>query len=324
MSLFIQKPAGPATSAPASRQPARSNASMKQQRREDGAPHDHKRSTHRVTGARRIVHRELAPFSRQLSAMLHAGMSLIVSLSTLEEQVIFTPFRKLLMDVRLGVESGTPFSESLARFPQVFDALYINIVRAGERSGEFAITMRQLGNLLEATARLRRKVKSAMTYPIVVLCVAIAIAIGLITFVVPVFADMFKEFNAALPAPTQFLVDTSAFFHKRGLWVIGGIGGGVFFFTKWKKTDAGTRQFDRLMLRLPVFGLLTQKTCIARVSRILALMMKSGVPILDALEIVARTSGNTIIGEAILEARATVEQGSPLAEGLSGKACIPR
>ncbi len=276
-----------------------------------------------ITGARRIVNRELAPFSRQLSSLLHAGMSLIVSLSTLEEQSSFLPFRKLIKEIRSNVESGTRFSEALAHYPQVFDALYINIVRAGERSGEFAITMRQLGDLLEATARLRRKVKSAMTYPIVVLCVALAIALGLVTFVVPVFADMFGEFGADLPGPTQFLVNASNFVRNYFIWIIGVLVILSVIFVKWKRTEAGAIRLDKIALSLPVFGILTQKTCIARLSRILALMMKSGVPILDALEIVSRTSGNLIIGAAIMEARTTVEQGSPLAQGLEGKPCIP-
>lgn len=279
--------------------------------------------TRSVTGAKRIVNRELAPFSRQLAAMLRAGMSLIVSLTTLEEQAIFPPFRKLLTDVRLGVESGATFSESLALFPRVFGPLYINIVKAGERSGEFAVTMRQLGDLLESTARLKRKVKSAMSYPVVVLCVAILIACGLITFVVPIFADMFSEFGADLPGPTMFLMNLSTFFRHYYMWIIGTLGGAGFLFTKWKKTDVGARKIDGVLLRLPVFGVLIQKTSIARVSRILALMMTSGVPILDSLEIVANASGNQIIGDAILDARATVEQGDSLAAGLEGKPCIP-
>jgi type IV pilus assembly protein PilC len=323
MSLFVQKPTATTARATPSQNPGRFSADKKPSSLKTGGHPSISQAGHRVSGARRIVNRELAPFSRQLSAMLRAGMSLIVSITTLEEQTLFPPFKKLLTNIRLSVEAGNTFSDSLAFYPQVFDALYVNIVRAGERSGEFAITMRQLGDLLESTARLRRKVKAAMTYPVVVLCVALIIAIGLITFVVPVFGGMFAEFGAQLPGPTQFLLDTSTFFRKRGLWLIGAIGVAAFFFVKWKRTEIGARRMDSVMLRLPVFGLLTQKTCIARVSRILALMMKSGVPILDALSIVARTSGNIIISDAILEARSTVEQGSPLAQGLEGKACIP-
>ncbi len=319
MSLFVQKTASTLTKPSLAASAARPATSPKP----SDAAAATKRTRKNVSGARRIINRDLAPFSRQLSSLLHAGMSLIVSLTTLEEQTVFPPFRKLLKDIRSGVESGTPFSEALAHYPQVFDALYVNIVRAGERSGEFAITMRQLGDLLEATARLRRKVKAAMSYPIVVLCVALVIALGLVTFVVPVFADMFGEFGADLPGPTQFLVNASNFVRSYFMWIIGVLVIVSVLFIKWKRTEAGAFHLDKIALRLPVFGVLTQKTCIARLSRILALMMKSGVPILDALEIVSRTSGNLIIGAAILEARTTVEQGSPLAQGLEGKPCIP-
>jgi len=318
MSLFIPKASGRGSVAAASKQPSRANASAQPT---DKTAHRQKKRT--VPGARRIVNRELAPFSRQLAAMLHAGMSLIVSLSTLEEQTIFAPFRKLVKEVRLGVEGGAPFSEALGAYPRVFDDLYLSIVRAGERSGEFAVTMRQLGDLLDATARLRRKVRSAISYPIVVLSLALTIAAGLVTFVVPVFADMFAEFGADLPGPTKFLMSLSGFMRRNFLWILAALAAGIFCLVKWKRTASGARALDALVLRLPVFGVLVQKTCIARVSRILALMMKSGVPILDSLEIVAKTSGNLVIGSAILEARSTVEQGNPLAQGLDGKPCIP-
>ncbi len=318
MSLFIPKASIQGSAAAAAKPPSRTGASAQPA---DKSAHRLKKRT--VPGARRIVHRELAPFSRQLAAMLHAGMSLIVSLSTLEEQTIFAPFRKLVKEVRLGVEGGAPFSEALGAYPRVFDDLYLSIVRAGERSGEFAVTMRQLGDLLDATARLRRKVRSAISYPIVVLSLALTIAAGLITFVVPVFADMFAEFGADLPGPTKFLMNLSGFMRRNFLWILAALAAGIFCLVKWKRTASGARALDALVLRLPVFGVLVQKTCIARVSRILALMMKSGVPILDSLEIVAKTSGNLVIGSAILEARSTVEQGNPLAQGLDGKPCIP-
>ncbi len=318
MSLFIPKASVKGTVAAAAKPPSRGGAPAQ--------PADkpaHRLKKRAVPGARRIVHRELAPFSRQLAAMLHAGMSLIVSLSTLEEQALFAPFRKLVKEVRLGVEGGAPFSEALGAYPRVFDDLYLSIVRAGERSGEFAVTMRQLGDLLDATARLRRKVRSAISYPIVVLSLALTIAAGLVTFVVPVFADMFAEFGADLPGPTKFLMSLSGFMRRNFLWILAALAAGIFCLVKWKRTASGARALDALVLRLPVFGVLVQKTCIARVSRILALMMKSGVPILDSLEIVAKTSGNLVIGSAILEARSTVEQGNPLAQGLDGKPCIP-
>lgn len=322
MSLFVAKPSVKQSTVAGPRMASRAGA--KAQTAAKPAPRTlPKRAKHSVPGTGRIVNRELAPFSRQLSSLLNAGMSLIVSLSTLEEQAAFIPFRNLLKSIRMGVESGSPFSEALSAYPRVFDNLFTSIVRAGERSGEFAVTMRQLGDLLEATARLRRKVRSAISYPIVVLSLAITIATGLITFVVPVFSDMFAEFGADLPGPTKFLMTLSSFMRHNFIWILAALAIGAVFFVKWKKTEAGARAVDALILRLPVFGTLVQKTCIARVSRILALMMKSGVPILDALEIVASASGNQIIGSALLDARTTVEQGNPLAQGLDNKPCIP-
>lgn len=287
-------------------------------------PTVHRRNaTYAVRGARRIVARELAPFSRQLAAMLHAGMSLIASISTIEDQTANPSFRKILTEIRKSIEGGSPFSEGLANFPGVFDDLFVSIVRAGERSGEFAISMRYIGTLLEDNAKLSRKVRSALAYPIVVGCVAIIIAFGLITFVVPVFAKMFADFNAKLPLPTQILVLLSEVLKKYILLIIGTLVLFVYLFRRWKASPFGAYAFDAFILKTPVFGQLLQKVAIARFARIFALMVKSGVPILDGLEVVSKACGNKVIGKAVMEARACVEQGEPLAKGLEGKACLP-
>jgi type IV pilus assembly protein PilC len=276
-----------------------------------------------VRGAKRIVARELAPFARQVAAMLHAGMSLIASISTIEDQTANPSFRKVLTELRKTIEGGSPFSEGLSRFPSVFDDLFVSIVRAGERSGEFAISMRYVGTLLENNAKLSRKVRSALAYPVVVGCVAIIIAFGLITFVVPVFAQMFADFDAKLPLPTQMLVVLSQILRKYILVIIGALALIVYLFRRWKASPTGAYAFDRFTLKAPVFGPLLQKVAIARFARIFALMVKSGVPILDGLEVVSKACGNQVIGKAIMEARSTVEQGEPLAKGLEGKPCIP-
>jgi len=278
---------------------------------------------HFVRGAKRIVSRELAPFSRQIAAMLHAGMSLIAALSTIGDQCANVTFRKILEDLRNSIEGGLPFSESLAKFPSVFDDLFINIVRAGERSGEFAVSMRYIGELLESNAKLTRKVRSALAYPVVVGIVAIVIAFGLITFVVPVFAQMFADFEAKLPGPTQALVNLSQIMRRYGIFIVAGIAALVYAFKKWKTTPAGAYTFDKITLKAPVFGPLLQKVAIARFARIFALMIKSGVPILDGLEVVSKACGNKVIGQAIMEARKGVEQGQPLADGMEGKSCLP-
>ncbi|MDD5704849.1 MAG: type II secretion system F family protein [Kiritimatiellae bacterium] len=276
-----------------------------------------------ITGVHRIVNRELVPFSRQLAAMMRAGMSIVVSLTTVEEQIAMPSFRFVVNSIKNAVESGGAFSDGLARFPQIFDDLYVNIVRAGERSGQFSEAMRRLSMLLEANARLRRKVKSAMAYPVVVLCLSIGIAIAMVTFVVPVFASMYKDFDAQLPGPTRILLAASDFM-KRFWWLLALVATAlVMLFRFWKRTPAGALAFDRLKLRVPVFGQLVQKVAVARFARVFSQMVHSGVPFLDGLKIVAKACGNLVIGASLLEARRYVERGESLHSGLEGKEGIP-
>jgi type IV pilus assembly protein PilC len=276
-----------------------------------------------VKGVRKIVNSELLPFSRQISSMLRAGMSLVVSLSTVEEQVVNPNFKAIATGIRETVEGGGSFSEGLARYPRVFDDLYVNIVRAGERSGQFGESMARLSALLEASAKLRRKVRSAMAYPTIVLSLALLIAAAMIIFVMPIFGSMFEDFGHALPLPTQLLLDLSHFLRK--YWwlvalVVGGIAGG---FKRWKSTEKGAFLYDRFKLRMPVFGPLNQRVAISRFASIFAQMIHSGVPILDALRIVSKACGNRVVGKSIMEARETVESGEPLATGLENKEGIP-
>ncbi|MGI6100017.1 MAG: type II secretion system F family protein [Lentisphaerae bacterium] len=276
-----------------------------------------------VKGVRKIVNSELVPFSRQISSMLRAGMSLVVSLSTVEEQVVNPNFKAIATGIRETVEGGGSFSEGLARYPRVFDDLYVNIVRAGERSGQFGESMARLSALLEASAKLRRKVRSAMAYPTIVLSLALLIAAAMIIFVMPIFGSMFEDFGHALPLPTQLLLDLSHFLRK--YWwlvalVVGGIAGG---FKRWKSTEKGAFLYDRFKLRMPVFGPLNQRVAISRFASIFAQMIHSGVPILDALRIVSKACGNRVVGKSIMEARETVESGEPLATGLENKEGIP-
>ena len=278
----------------------------------------------KVRGANKIVQKDLAPFSRQMAAMLSAGMPIVAALETLEEQAANPNFKIVIGSLKRNIEGGSSFSESLQQIPDVFDVLYVNMVRAGEQSGQFAETMRRIGDLLEATARLRRKVKSAMTYPVVVLSLSLIIASGMIIFIVPVFAGMFNDFGGKLPAPTQFLVDLSAGIKKYAAIIIPAIMLTIWGFKRWKKTASGAWAMDRMALKAPVFGLLTQKVAIARFSRNLSQLVQSGVPILNALEIVAKAANNLVIESAIMDARKAVEHGDTLSSGLEGKDCIPK
>jgi type IV pilus assembly protein PilC len=278
----------------------------------------------RVAGARRIVTREVGPFTRQVSSMMSSGMSLVAALSALHDQAQSPAFRNVVSDLLHGIEGGAPFSETLARYPSIFDDLYVNMVKAGERSGEFAPTMKRLAVMIEASAKLRRKVKSAMTYPTVVMCMALAIAFGIITCVVPVFASMYEDFGAALPGPTQVLLTLSGFLRHNILFVIGGAVVAVWLFRRWARTDHGRFLIDVRLLRTPVFGTLLQKVSVARFTRLLAQMLRSGVPILEALELVAKATGNKVIELALLDARRSVEQGGTITSGLEDKACLPK
>ena len=291
-------------------------------RRSTATPHSRGR-VRSVKGAKKIVSKDLPSFSRQMAAMLAAGMPIVTALETIEEQIPNPNFRQALGEVKRSIEGGASFSESLQQFPDIFDVLYVNMVRAGEQSGQFAETMRRIGDLLEANARLRRKVKSAMTYPVVVMSMALIIAAGMIIFIVPVFAGMYKDFGSQLPGPTQFLVDVSDGIKKYALVIIPLILIGIWAFKRWKKTPAGAWTLDRFALNAPVIGVLVQKVAVARFAKTLAQLVQSGVPILGALDIVAKASGNRVIEAGIMDARRSVEHGETLSAGLTGKAGIP-
>ncbi len=277
----------------------------------------------KIRGAQKIVRKDLPSFSRQMAAMLSAGMPIVAALETLEDQAVNPNFKLAIGEVKRNIEAGSSFSESLQQLPEIFDVLYVNMVRAGEQSGQFAETMKRIGDLLEATARLRRKVKSAMTYPVVVLSLALVIATGMIIFIVPVFAGMFKDFGGKLPGPTQFLVDLSNGMKHYALIIIPSIVLAIWLFKKWKKTSGGAWALDRFALKAPVVGVLVQKVAVARFSRTLSQLVQSGVPILNALEIVAKAAGNLIIESSIMEARKVVEHGDTLSSGLADREGIP-
>ncbi len=277
----------------------------------------------RVSGVGTIKKKELIPFTRQSASMLNAGMSILSTISTLEDKCSHPGFKLVLKTLRENIESGLPFSEGLRHFPRIFDDMYINMVAAGEKSGQFAPVLKRLAFMMDASARLMRKVKSAMAYPVVVLSLALVIAGSLITFVVPVFAGMFKDFGSELPGPTQFLVTISTFIRHYWYFLLGGVTLAIFGFRKWRSTAAGHFMYDQFLLKLPIFGDLTQKVAVARFCRLFAQMLASGVPILDAMDVVAKSMGNKVIEGTILSARTGIEQGNNLSSSLEGKRCLP-
>ncbi len=277
----------------------------------------------RVTGVGYIKKRELIPFTRQTASMLNAGMSILAAISTIEDQCKHPGFKMTLKMVRESIESGCPFSEGLARFPTVFDDMYVNMVSAGERSGQFADVLKRLALMLDASARLVRKVKSAMTYPAVILSLALIMAFGLIAFVVPVFKEMFEGFGEELPALTQALVNMSDFIRDRWYVVVLAFILIIFSFRYWKASTRGRYQFDKMLLAVPIFGELILKVAIARFCRLFAQMLSSGVPILDSMQIVATSLNNKVIERVLLIARKDVEQGNSLSTALEGHSVLP-
>ncbi len=277
----------------------------------------------RLKGAGHIRKRELIPFTRQSAGMLNAGMSVIAAISTLQEQATHPGFRTLLADLRRSIEGGAPFSDGLALYPEIFGEMYINMVRAGERSGQFAEIMRRLATLLDSSARLVRKVKSALTYPLVIMCLAVVIAFLLITFVVPVFQEMYEGFGSELPLPTQVLVKISLGITTYWAHLLGVVAATGWFAGRWARTPAGRRSLHRFILRLPVFGPLILKVVIARFARLLGQMLSSGIAILDAMEITARSCGNKIIEDSLMASRHAVEEGQTLSAAMEHRPYLP-
>ncbi len=270
----------------------------------------------RVPGSRKIVEQLLPGFSRRLSAMLSAGMPIVTSLSSLERQARNPQFRMTIKRVREAIENGASMTDSLSQFPSVFDHLYVSMIKGGEAGGQLAESIGRLASFLEASTKLRRKVQAAMIYPTIVLCVAFAISAGLILFVVPVFGKMFVDFKSALPAPTQFLLDVSKWATRNSpvIILIAVLVIGVF--RKWKSTTRGAYTLDRCALLLPVFGDLASKVVSARFARTFGQLLRSGVPILNALKISSGATGNRVAARIVFDCCETVARGEPLSTGL--------
>lgn len=258
-------------------------------------------------GFGRVKLKDLSIFCRQFSTMVDAGVSLVRALDVLGEQTQSPKLKRIIREIQVEVESGQTLSKSMAKYPKVFSNLFVGLVRAGEVGGVLEEALQRLSHFLEKDMELRRKVKAAMTYPVIVLVVAVLIVLGLCTFIVPKFIDLFKELGVKeLPWMTQVLVDFSNFL-KDKWWIALIIVIVTWFSIKYAgTTKLGRRVIDRLKLKVPVFGPLGHKICLARFSRTLSTLLVSGVPILQAMETVAGTVGNEIISEAIMNARARI------------------
>lgn len=270
-----------------------------------------------------IKTKDLVIFSRQFATMIDAGLPLVQCLDILANQQENAEFKRVLIDVKGSVEGGSTFADALRKHPKVFDDLYVNLIAAGEVGGILDTILNRLSTFLEKAEKLKGKIKGAMTYPVAVIGIATLVVTGLLLWVVPIFQDMFSSFGQALPAPTQLVVNLSNALKKAWWLIFGSMGGGIFGLTRLYKTPRGRKEMDRIFLKLPVIGELIRKTAVARFTRTLGTMLASGVPILESLDIVSKTSGNVIIEEAILQARLSLSQGKTLAEPLMETKVFP-
>lgn len=262
-------------------------------------------------------------FARQFSTMINAGLPLVQCLDILYSQQENKTFKNILKEIKNSVEGGSTFADALKKFPDVFDELFVNMIAAGEVGGILDVILNRLSNYMEKAIKLKRKVKGAMTYPIIVLCIAVIVVGVILIFVIPVFEKMFADFGGALPAPTQLVVGLSNFVKANIVYIVGATIAFVVAFKRFYNTDRGREILDDLSLKLPVFGLLLRKVAVAKFTRTLGTMLSSGVSILDGLDIVAKTSGNKTIEKAIHKVRSAIAEGRTIADPLAESGVFP-
>jgi type IV pilus assembly protein PilC len=271
----------------------------------------------------KVKSKDIVVFTRQFSTMIDAGLPLVQGLNILAEQTENKTFRGILKQITKDVEGGSTLAEALKKHPKQFDDLYVNLVAAGEVGGILDTILQRLANYIEKAEKLKSRIKGAMTYPLVVMVIAIMVIAVILIFVIPVFQEMFTSFGSALPAPTQLVVDLSNFLKGNVHWIILALIALGIAFKKYRDTEKGRRATDALSLKIPVMGELLKKTAIARFTRTLGTMISSGVPILDALDVVAKTSGNVILQEVIYDVRASIAEGQTIAEPLAETDIFP-
>jgi type IV pilus assembly protein PilC len=272
---------------------------------------------------KKITVRDLAIFSRLFSTMVNAGLPIDQCLDILREQVANKAFGKIIADVHQSVSGGSSMAEALSKHKKTFDNLYIHMVEAGEAGGVLAVIFRRLASYLEKADALRRKVKGAMMYPIVVMTVAIGATVFLLLKVIPVFAKMFADMGATLPKPTLIVIGISEFLQTYFLYGIMTLVALIAAYRRYRKTETGKLNTDRIFLRLPVLGNVIRKTAVARFTRTLGTLISSGVPILQGLDITAKTSGNMIVQRALMATRKSISEGKNISAPLQESGVFP-
>lgn len=277
----------------------------------------------RIFGTQRVKLKDLAVFSRLFATMINAGLSMLRTLTILAEQTENRELQRVLRLVKTDVESGSSISAAFAKHPRVFPPLMVSMVRAGEAGGFLDMSMRQIADNYEAEVKLRGKIKAAMTYPVVVLILAVVMVIGMLLFVVPVFEDMFASLGGTLPLPTRILVTLSAWMKFLAPMLAIATVAGLWAWRKYSQTEQVRDVVDPLKLKLPVFGKLFQKVALARFARTLSTLLHSGVPILAALEITGESSGNVVIRRALNEVKDSVKAGESISGPLASHEVFP-
>ena len=272
---------------------------------------------------KKVKQRAIAVFTRQLATMIDAGLPLVQSLEVLSSQQDHKVFKNIIREIREDVEGGSTFAGALKKHPLTFNELYTNLVVAGEEGGILDNILTRLANYIEKAEALKKKVKSALVYPATIVGVAIIVVIILMIFVIPVFETLFKSAGQTLPLPTLIVLTLSKLIKRYVIIFIPAVILLFYLFKKYYQSDGGKALVDRLLLKLPVFGPLFQKISVARFSRTLGTLVSSGVPILDGLSIVSKTSGNRTIETAILNARSSIREGETIAEPLNRSGIFP-
>ena len=278
----------------------------------------------RMSGGKAIKQKDIAVFTRQLSTMMRAGVPLIQSFDIVARGSTNPKMTRLLTDIRSDVETGTSLSAAFRKHPLYFDALYCNLVEAGEAGGILETLLDRLAVYQEKTMAIKNKIKSALIYPVAVLVVAFVVLTVIMIFVIPAFEDVFKSFGADLPAPTLVVIAMSKFFTSYWYLIFSILGGGIYFFMQsWRRSVKMQKFMDRLLLRIPVFGDLVNKSSIARWTRTLSTMFAAGVPLVEALDSVGGASGNAVFAEATEKIQKDVSTGSALTTSMQATGVFP-
>jgi type IV pilus assembly protein PilC len=272
---------------------------------------------------RRVKDKDLAVFTRQIATMLNAGLPLVQCLEVLASQQPKKLFKTALTEIRDDLEAGSTLAGALKRHPKVFSGLYSAMIEAGEAGGFLDTTLNRLAIYIEKTMALRRKVKGALIYPAVVVTVAVSVVIFLLIYVIPTFKSLFEGYGAALPLPTLFVLEVSRLVRTHIVAGLTAFGVGVLCLRFYYKTERGKRVVDGMLLRVPVFGELIRKVSVAKFTRTLGTLVSSGVPILNGLQITAKTAGNKVVEEAVMQTRASIAEGKTIAEPLKASMVFP-